>query len=186
MNRSLLLPCAALFLPLAGCGGEPKETWAMAEDSAPVFDGGDISAFVQGRWAVIEMMMGDEEPNWIEFGADGRFLYNMGGVEAGGAWKTGGQGIELTYDKLNGEPIQQKMDEIRKNSERGLPSDVMNDLILDNVQTAMSKHNQVSLGEDGRSLAFGPPPRAETDGSLEDIMSSMGGPSLERMTNRTG
>jgi hypothetical protein len=156
----------------------------MAGESAPVFDGGDVSSFVEGRWAV--MSMDEEEPDWIAFGSNGKFVYSMGGVKAGGAWKPGAQGIVLSYETLNGEPIQQKMDEIRKNSERGLPSDVMNDLILDNVQTAMSKHNQVSLGEDGRSLAFGPPPRAETDGSLEDIMSSMGGPSLERMTNRTG
>lgn len=183
MIRSLLV-LASAALALAGCGGEPKETWAMAGDAAPVFDGGDVGAFVQGRWAVVDMMLDpEEEPDWIEFGSDSRFVYNMGGVKAGGAWKTGAQGLELTYDTLNGEPIQQKMEEIRKNSERGLPSDVMNDLILDNVQTAMSKHNQVHLGEDGRSLGFGSPPSSNPgSGSLEDMMASMGGPSLERMT----
>jgi hypothetical protein len=108
MNRSLILPWAALFLPPLGCGGEPKETWVMAGESAPVFDGGDVGAFVQGRWAVIEMMMGDEEPNWIEFGADGRFLYNMGGVEAGGAWKTGPKALSSPTTSSTANPSSKR------------------------------------------------------------------------------
>ncbi len=185
MSRPLLICLLALSAAVTGCESEPAESWRLAGAAAPAFSG-DLAGFLVGRWTPDGELFaaGEGAPeryDFIEFTAAGAFKYRMGGVLLGGDWKDENGAVMLAYTTMNGEPIEAKMAEVRKNSERGLPSDVVNDLMLDNVQTAMGKQNQVHLGEDGRTLGFGPPPQEGGEGGMEEMLSSISMTQLERM-----
>jgi hypothetical protein len=185
MTRSILICLIVVSAAGVGCGGEPAESWKLAGESAPAFSG-DLPGFLKGRWTPDGELFSDAEAepekyDFIEFTPEAAFKYRIGGVLLGGTWKESGGAVMLTYTTMNGEPIEAKMAEVRKNSERGLPSNVVNDLMLDNVQTAMSRNNQVHLGEDGRTLGFGPPPAASQEGAMEDMLSGLSQTTLERM-----
>lgn len=204
MKRFAMGSLAALAIVMAGCAKDAKVTYAAMGDASPAFGAGEYATmdkFVVGRWCLHESMMGKGEvtpSRYYEFKADGTF--EAGDTEK--EWKTAGkwtlaQGntINLTYDTFNGKPTQQFKDEYKKAEEGGTQAAVARALQFDAIFSQLDRMGTLSVGENPKLLSFGggapaaPPgmPGGEMGGGgLEQMMQSMGGLGLERMSAKKG
>lgn len=155
-------------------------------DSAPKYaDKGSWQSFVTGRWSTEEYEQPSEVKSYYDFAADGTFHCLHMVYKIGGKWTAGADSISLSYETLNGKPLAEEMERIKRGAESGRQTAIANDLFADWVVNAMTKRIQLSLSEDTKELQWGPPtPAAPSMSSgemdINTMMSNMS-PNLKRL-----
>ncbi len=186
---------AAVAIGLTGCGkGDETELAAMG-DEAPAFgstaDLKTVPGFLKGRWCMISMATGGQ-PNpkrYYEFKADGTFETGNTGNE----WKSTGRWVEqngdvnLTYETMNGKPLEAFRAEYKKDEEGGGQASVAKALLYDDVFAEIGKLGTLHIDEDNKTLAFGSRPQpvqgnpmSEEGAGFQEMLNSAGG-TLVRM-----
>lgn len=170
-----------------GNGGTPM--YVTMADSAPKYaDKGSWETFVPGRWATEEYEQPSEVKSYYDFAADGTFHCLHMVYKIGGKWTAAADSISLTYETLNGKPLQEEMERIKRGAESGRQTAIANDLFADWVVNAMTKRIQLSLSEDTKELQWGPPSSAQATSQLgsmdiNSMMSNMS-PNLKRLEEK--
>ena len=162
-TKSLLfwLAIVVALTGLAGCKKQPEKHLAPMGETAPAF-GSDAStntlqSFVVGDWG---LDVQGADPNTVyTFVEGGTFTMSMKKQkrELTGRYTVNQDTIMLTYDTLNGKPIQQAMDEARKDSEGGGQVAILNELTLDWLNGDLQKMTQLRVDDDKKSLTFDAP-----------------------------
>ena len=176
MVRGLIL--FMFSITLIGCGmvGSPpaEVKWVEVGETAPDA-AADVNAFVVGTWGV---KMGDIDPafakqlglqelsaqaedatvtQYYTFSDDGTFTYTEKGKKwnFGGKWASNGNTVNLTFETLDGEPMQKKMEEMNKGAEGGTQAGVGRDLYFDQVYEALQKRATLTAAPGQKKLRFG-------------------------------
>jgi hypothetical protein len=155
---------------------------------------GDLASFLEGKWGVaheiddlfakqlgLEAIDEQNEAMLISeiytFKPDGTYTITF--VENdnvfAGTWQESGDGISLAVDTLDGVPMAQKREEIKKTAESGTVSGLSQDIFFDNYEQELRDRTKLFLATDGRSLVF-------QDGVLgNENFENLGGVTLVRL-----
>jgi len=162
-----------LVFGLVGCN-QRKEIKVAA--NPPAFgskkENSDWKGFLDGRWGMKfdennelaklfgmqSSTNGEEEPitEVFDFKADGTFMYYrmLLSHDIGGRWQAQDAFLALSFETLDGKPMQKRIDEIRKSAEQGTQNAVADDLFVDFVTSSLPAMTKLRLSNDKKELLF--------------------------------
>jgi len=152
-------------------------------DKAPVYaQGQKLSDFALGKWLYTSTQGGswkegkagqERGDDTVEFMGAGAFTFIKGGFKMGGSYTDNGQTLHLDFKTLNDKPMQSEMAAIQKRAEGGTQGAIKEELFADWATQNLNKVSDVRLGDDGKTLAFGPPVQMPATGNADlDAMAS--------------
>ncbi len=180
-HRASFTLFAALALVLAACNKQAAPE-PMGE-SAPAFGSSEqyktVAGFIEGRWSpsfgidpATAALFGltPEEANdpetaiYWEFSSDGTFFYSEGRSKSriSGTWRENKDGVSLTYEKWNDEPLMDAQLRFQKEAESGRMEAIAKEMVMEDVFKTIIPMNYFELSKDGKKLVF-TDPRAEND-----------------------
>lgn len=140
-------------------GGPAEKTYVPAAEAKAYAANENVLQFLAGTWVDEDT----EKPTkqTFTFNPDGTFVFMIDGRKLEGKATVAGPSINLDYQTVDGKPLQAFLDEVRKGEESGRQGAVLDGILVDYLTKDLEKMRQLSLGEDPKTIAFGPPPAPE-------------------------
>lgn len=173
-----LIAVTAFAVCLLGCGpqlntGGGGDNMARLRSKAPVYAGGPVGAFIDGKWTEA-LEVSDKEAAELPiaevytFKSDGGFTIEKNGHKVGGKWTEANGIITLNYTMLDDKPWVEAYNDIQKRAESGGQAAIADSLIFDWLNSDLQKATKFTLDQDKKRLTFAPsaPPVAEGMSSL--------------------
>lgn len=177
MEARYFLPAFLAVAVLVGCTGAKVTYSAMGEDAPAFGDSEDntVASFIEGRWALEGNVEGQVErpPHW-NFSADGTFYYSAADSDdrIKGTWRESGDGVSLTYETFNDEPLWDARARFQKEAESGRSGAIANEIAMEWFFDALIPMNYFELSKDGKKLEIKDPSTPD-DGLFSALLTTV-------------